>query len=54
MANPIKYGATLTFEARMNSSGIYECVAENGIGKAANAKAFVQILRKYFSFSLLG
>lgn len=51
-ASPVAYGEKVTFLARKDAMGTYECVAENGIGKAARAKAFVRILCKedYFCY----
>ena len=37
----------LTLRAEKEASGIYECVAFNGIGNAKRTRAWVQIKRKF-------
>ncbi|XP_031568094.1 uncharacterized protein LOC116302847 [Actinia tenebrosa] len=49
---PVGGGAVLTLFARWNYSGIYECVAENGVGGAARARASYQVLHKPHSTQL--
>ena len=46
-------GDKLSFEARRNHSGIYWCSADNGIGKAINASASLDVKRKFRNVSYL-
>ena len=46
-------GDTLTLETRKNQSGEYWCSAENGVGLAINASAYLDVQCKYRVNSLL-